>query len=190
MSTPCATLDLEVPLDSSQEARFAAFVAAHRDRAVRIAWRLTGEDQAVAEEVAQDAFVRALRALPRFRDEASLATWFHRILVRQALNRRRWRGLRQRWGGLWGDASPLDERTDSAPRPVGDAALRARIAVAMDHLSPGQRAVFTLVHLEGFTVAEAAALVGCAEGTAKSHLHRALASLRAELSQAREEYGT
>jgi RNA polymerase sigma-70 factor (ECF subfamily) len=184
MTSPSATLDLETPLAALREERFAAFVATHRDRAVRIAWRLTGEDQATAEEVAQDAFARAFCALPGFRDEASLSTWFHRILVRQALNRRRWRGLRERWGGLWGG----DHEVHAAAAPAGDARLRARVAAAMDRLSPGQRVVFALVHLEGFTIVEAAGMVGCAEGTAKSHLHRALATLRTELSAAREEY--
>ena len=59
----------------------------------------------------------------------------------------------------------------------------------MERLSPGQRTVFTLVHLEGFTVVEAAEIAGCVTGTAKSHLHRALRTLRAVLAPEREEYG-
>jgi RNA polymerase sigma-70 factor (ECF subfamily) len=48
----------------------------HRDRALRIAWRLLGRDAAAAEDVAQEAFVRAYRGLGSFRGEAELATWF------------------------------------------------------------------------------------------------------------------
>jgi len=58
----------------------------------------------------------------------------------------------------------------------------------MGRLSPGQRCIFTLVHLEGFTVDDAAAIAGCAPGTARSNLHRALETLRAALGDAREEY--
>jgi RNA polymerase sigma-70 factor (ECF subfamily) len=182
----------EVPLSASREERFAQLVDSNRDRAVRLAWRLTGEDQATAEEVAQDAFLRAYTALDRFRDDAAMSTWFYRILVRQAANRRRWRGLRERWGGLWSggpgrDSVDPSEVVPAPTAPASDPALRARIAAAMDQLSPGQRAVFTLVHLEGFTLREAAEITSVAPGTAKSHLHRALVSLRSTLEPTRQE---
>ena len=190
MNAASTTAAPEVILSTRREQRFAALVGRHREQAVRIAWRLIGEDRATAEEVAQDAFLRAYAGLGRFRDEAEMSTWFFRILVRQAANRRRWRGLRQRWGDLWGTGEAEGPGVESAaaggPAP-GDPALRARIATAMDALSPRQRAVFTLVHLEGFTVAEAAAIAAIAPGTAKSHLHRALEALRAELEPQREE---
>ncbi len=76
-----ATDDLDV--------RFAHFVQDHRARAVSIAWRLLGKDRGAAEDVAQDAFLKAYTALPRFRQDASFETWFYRILVRQASNHRR-----------------------------------------------------------------------------------------------------
>jgi len=177
-----ATAAAVAPVATDREARFAAFVADHREQAVRMAWRLTGGDQATAEEVAQEAFLRAHRALGRFREEAQLSTWFYRILVRQAANYRRWRGVRQFWSGAFREDAP-----DPRPAPRGDPALRGRIETAMDQLSPKQRSVFTLVHLEGFTVEETAEIVGCATGTAKSHLHRALTSLRTELAPLREE---
>ena len=67
------------------------------------------------------------------------------------------------------------------------AQLREKISAAMDQLSVQQRFVFTLVHLEGFTVAESAEAVGCATGTAKSHLHRALVQLRKQLATQAQE---
>ena len=167
----------EVPLAQ----RFEAFLVSHRDRARRLAWRLVGGDAAAAEDVVQDAFLRAYRALPRFREEAALSTWFYRILVRQAANHRRWRRLRERMGG-WGDR----EAPDPQPTPVGDPGLRDRIARALDGLSRRQREVFVLVHLEGFTVRETAGLLGKPDGTVKSHLHRALKHLRRELADLRE----
>jgi RNA polymerase sigma-70 factor (ECF subfamily) len=163
------------------EASFEAFVASHRERARRIAWRLVGGDAGAAEDVAQDAFLRAYRSLGRFRQEAALSTWFYRILVRQAANHRRWRLLRERMGG-WGNPEAADPRA----APTGDPALRQRIASAMDELTGRQRQVFVLVHLEGFTVRETAGLIGRPEGTVKSHLHRALARLRHELADLSE----
>lgn len=175
----------EVDEVAAREARFAAFVDAHRARAVSTAWRLVGGDAAAAEDVAQDAFVKAWKALPKFRDDARLSTWFYRILVRTASNHRRWKGVRDKWRAFTGDEVP-DVPTETPSRDQG---LQRRIAEALDGLSKGQREVFVLVHLEGFTVKEAAEVLGKAQGTLKSHLHRALKSLRRELKDLMEEGG-
>lgn len=159
----------------SREERFEAFVASHRERAVRLAWRLVGGDLDAAEDVAQEAFVRAHRALDRFRGEASLGTWFYRILVRQAARHRRWRAVRERFA-----RAAVPEPGASPPR--GDPVLRERIAAALGRLTRAQREAFVLVHLEGFTVRESAEVLGKPEGTVKSHLHRALRSLREDLA--------
>ena len=166
--------------ESDRERRFDEFVHGYRDRAVRIAWRLLGGD-AAAEDVAQEAFARAHRGLARFRDEARLSTWFYRILVNEVRRHQRWRILR---GARSGDTDP-DALPD--PRTTGDAArsdlaLRRRIGDAIAALPRGQREVFVLVHLEGLSIAEAASATGRAVGTMKSHLHRALASLRTRLA--------
>jgi RNA polymerase sigma-70 factor (ECF subfamily) len=158
------------------EQRFEAFVASHRERAMRLAWRLIGGDDAAAQDVTQDAFVSAWRALGRFREEASLPTWFYRILVRKAHSHRRWQAVRDRFRGEAADPP------DPAAAPPGDPGLRHRITVALDGLSRRQREAFVLVHLEGFTVRETAAFLGSREGTIKSHLHRALRHLRRELA--------
>lgn len=155
------------------DGRLDAFVAAHRDRAVRVAWRLCGGDDATAQDVAQSAFLRASIAVHTVRDPARLEAWFYRTLVHQARNHRRWRAVRERLLGPWREPA-----TASGSDPL----LRRRITASLDALSPGQREAFVLVHLEGFTVEEAAALVGSAPGTIKSHLHRALVALRADLA--------
>jgi len=164
---------------AERDRRFAAFVDVHRERAVRMAWRLVGGDSAAAEDVTQDALLRAYRALPRFREESSLETWFYRILIRQAANHRRWAGVRRIWSAP--DIPSLDPEDPHRSVP-GDAALRRRIAQALESLSRRQREAFVLVHLEGYTVVEAAELLGKPPGTLKSHLHRALVSLRRTLS--------
>ncbi len=164
-------------VDADRERRFAAFVSEHRSRAVGLAWRLVGGDGAAAEDVAQEAFVRAYRGLDRFREQASLSTWFYRILVNEAQRHRRWRWVRRSVGG-----DVPEDLPDPRPDPPGDPALRARVRKALGRLPHGQREVFVLVHLEGFTVGEAAEMTGRATGTIKSHLHRALAALRWELA--------
>jgi RNA polymerase sigma-70 factor (ECF subfamily) len=160
---------------------FAAFVESRRDRAVRMAFRLLGGDEAAAEDAAQNAFLRAFSGLAKFRGEAAVDTWFYRILVREVSRQRRWRAVRQLWSGAPETApEPID------PAPEGDSGLRRRIAAALEQLTAAQREVFVLVHLEGFTISEAAAVLGKATGTLKSHLHRALAALREELGDLRE----
>jgi len=164
---------------SMNEARareFEAFVAAHRDRAIGLAWRLLDGDGAAAEDVTQEAFVRAYRALDRFRGDSEMSTWFFRILVNEARRHRRWRWVRQRVAG-----EMPEEIADPDPASLGDPGLRQRIVRALDRLPRGQREAFLLVHLEGFTATEAAAITGRAVGTIKSHLHRAVLVLRREL---------
>jgi len=167
-------------LTVDKTARFARFVDAHRERAIRTAWRLCGGNATAAEEVAQEAFVRAWHGLHGFREEAELSTWFYRILVREAGRYRRWRAVRERWAAVTGRPEPTRE-------VYGDPGLRKRIGAAVESLSPNQREVFVLVHLEGFTVKETAEITGRAPGTVKSHLHRALVGLRAALADLKKE---
>ena len=180
--TGAAALELSAaPLEL--EERFGDFVVSHRDRARRLAWRLLGGDQDAAEDVVQDAFVKAYRALGHFREDASLETWFYRILVNQAHKHRRWTAVRQRWSAPW------DEEQAAAPVESGDPALRRRITRALTKLTRRQREAFVLVHFEGFTVRETGNLLGAPEGTVKSHLQRALKALRIELADLQDGIG-
>jgi RNA polymerase sigma-70 factor, ECF subfamily len=179
------------PEQVSAAGSFSAFVAAEQDRAVALAYHLTGGDRELAKEVAQEAFIKAYRALPGFRGEATLRTWFTRILMREAAGARRRQQWRERLFSWWwpgpesGEGGP--ERLAASPRLHEP--LRQRIADAVLSLSEGQRQVFVLVHLEGMTVEETARILEKAPGTVKSHLHRALVSLRAQLAGALEEVG-
>lgn len=161
---------------------FGAFFEANVDRARRLAWRLVGGDDAAAEDVVQDAFVKAYRNLHKFRAEARIESWFFRIVVNEAHNYRRWRGIREIWSGARGEEPP-----DPTARDESDPMLRERISKALGGLSRGQREAFVLVHLEGFTVRETAEMLGSAQGTVKRHLHRALGKLRSELAGEKEE---
>jgi RNA polymerase sigma-70 factor, ECF subfamily len=163
-------------LEAARERAFGAFVAEHRDRAIGLAWRLVGGDSA-AEDIAQEAFVRAYRGLGALREESSLAGWFYRILLNEVQRYRRRRWVRQRFSGEMPASLP-----DPGATVIGDSLLRERVVQALERLPRGQREAFVLVHLEGFTVSEAAEITGRANGTLKSHLSRALHALRAQLA--------
>ncbi|WP_276204360.1 RNA polymerase sigma factor [Enhygromyxa salina] len=163
-----------------REAAFERFVATHYDRAVRFAWRLSGAGNGVAEELAQEAFVVAYDKRLALRDPAALEGWFFRILARRAANHRRWSAVRTRF------ARSFVPEPSPAPNPP-EPALRARIGAAMDQLSEAQRAVFVLVYLEGFTLDQAAEMLDKAPGTVRTHLHRALKTLRSELAEVMAE---
>lgn len=182
MSLPRAGDTLGLLSDSTAQATLSldALVAAHGERAVRIASRFVRGDRAAAEDIAQDAFAKAWRALPRFRGEAELATWLFRVVVNESLSHLRRQKLRDRVVALFGPERP-------ASAPPRDPTLRARIEAALSTLTASERAVFTLVHLEGFTLEETAAVCGRAIGTVKSQLHRALVKLRRELASCWEE---
>jgi RNA polymerase sigma-70 factor (ECF subfamily) len=184
VGTEPSTLELALPAMSSSKdaderlARFRGFVVEHQDRAVRVAVRMLGGDLATAEDVAQEAFIRAFRGLPRFRGDSSLSTWFHRILVREVHRHRRWQQVRRVL-----QTTPLEELDlAAAPGPREDAGLRRRLLEALGLLTARQRDAVVLVHLEQFTVVEAAAMLGTAPGTVKTHVHRGMRVLRNELA--------
>jgi len=167
------------------DSRFRALVDEHQDAAIRTARRLLGGDCA-AEDVAQEAFLRAFKGLPKFRGEASLRTWFFRILVREVQRHKRWQVLRK----IWSTDSTSEMDLPAIERPAGDSALRSRIVTALDGLPQRQREAFVLVHLEQFTVKEAAEILGVSLGTAKVHVHRATKALRVSLGDLRESETT
>ena len=173
-------LEAAATASSSPAPSLDALLAAHGERAVRIASRFVRGDRAAAEDIAQEAFAKAWRSLAGFRGEAELATWLYRVVVNEGLSHLRRQRVSDRLLALFGP-----ERPAGAPR--SDPSLRARIEEALSALSPHERAVFVLVHLEGFTVDEAAAIRGRAVGTIKSQLHRALTKLRRELASCWEE---
>lgn len=164
-------------LGGDPEAAFHRLVQEHQDRAFRLALRLIPGDAAAAEDVVQEAFVRAHRALPKFRGDAKLSTWFDRILIREA-----YRHFRRPWRRWLAGADPEAQSASRAPAEApSDPLLRAKIEASLGRLTPPQRTAFVLVHMEGYTVNEVAEMTQRSAGTVKSHLHRALTRLRVEL---------
>lgn len=152
---------------------FRELVEQHRDRAYGLALRIlrSAED---AEEVAQDAFLRAWQALPGFRGEARFSTWLHQIVVRRALDRlETLKARRGREGVLDEDALPALDGPDPAAR-----ATAMRVERLLDRLSPIQRAAVTLYYFEDQAVERVAEILEMPENTVKTHLARARATLR------------
>lgn len=145
----------------------------HAPRVHTVIRRLTGDD-AQADDVAQEAWLRAIRALPTFRGQSLFGTWLHRIAVNCALYRRRQKAR------LAGREGELPEAIPSRA-PVGQPLLRMRLERAMDRLPEGMRRVLILHDVEGYTHEEIAELMGVAPGTCKSQLFKARAKMRALL---------
>jgi RNA polymerase sigma-70 factor (ECF subfamily) len=166
---------------TGSEQAFRALVERHQGRAVALAHRLTGA-RADAEEVAQDAFLRAWRALPEFRGEAAFATWLHRIVTHVALDRRAV-VARRRTREVGVDEAGLESlAADAGPGPGGDAAedrITARFrAELLAGLTEVQRTAVSLHYLEDRPVLEVAQAMGLPENTVKTHLSRARAAMR------------
>jgi RNA polymerase sigma-70 factor (ECF subfamily) len=168
------------------DAAFPDLVTAHQDRLYTIALRLLG-DRRDAEEVAQDALVRAFRAMhgyPRERIAGlRLRPWLASITVNLARNRRRRLDDRQPPNQLEPmlDAG-FDPATDdrrAAPALTADRRETQReLAVALLRLAPGVRAAIVLRHVDGLSVAEVAEALDRPEGTIKAQVHRGLKELR------------
>lgn len=166
---------------------FRALVDRHRDRAYGVALRVL-RSAPDAQEVAQDAFVKAWRALPGFRGESKFSTWLHSIVVRRALDRAATlKNRRAREVDLDAVAEPgAADAGTSADRT----ALRMRMERMLDRLSDAQRTVVTLYYYEERSVDDVATALGMPTGTVKTHLSRARATLReAWLAEHSEEAG-
>ncbi|MEW5991084.1 MAG: RNA polymerase sigma factor [Chloroflexota bacterium] len=172
------------------DASFEALLRAHQDRCYSIALRLLG-DPRDAEEVAQDAFVRAYRAIAGYEPDRiralRLRPWLASIVVNLARNRRR--RLDERTPPL--QLEPIVEAggdatfPEAGPSPHERAARRETIrglAAALLALPPGPRSAVVLRHVDGLSVAETAVALGRPEGTVKAQVSRGLAQLRVVLA--------
>ncbi len=159
---------------------YSVLVDRYQAVALRAAYVVTGS-RADAEDAVQEAFVKAYLALGRFRDGAPFKPWLLRIVTNEAKNRRRSRGRREDLGLRAARERPSG---DAAPSPE-EAALRHEDAEnllrALRRLRTSDRLVIAYRYWLGLDEAEMAAALGCARGTVKSRLSRALERLRAAL---------
>jgi RNA polymerase sigma-70 factor (ECF subfamily) len=174
---------LSAHVDGDADA-FGELFARHRDRLWAVALRTMGNPADAADGL-QDGMVAAFRRAGSFRGEAAVTTWLHRVVVNACLDRIRAARVRA------ADALPddLEERaargalvasTDDDHDPEAGALAAERRQVVLDALAtlaPDQRAALVLVDMEGYSVAEAAEILDCAEGTVKSRCSRGRARL-------------
>ena len=149
--------------------------------AFRVAWLVTRE-RGEAEDAAQEAFVKAYYALPRFRPDSPFRPWLLKIVANEARNRarstRRRQGLALRAAAVSdGDAAPSPE---TAVLAIAD---RETLVAALNALPPPDREVIGYRFLLGLSESETADVLGVRQGTAKSRLSRAMARLRAVLEE-------
>jgi RNA polymerase sigma-70 factor (ECF subfamily) len=149
----------------------------HWPRAYRAAY-LVVHDAAAAEDIAQEAFLSAVRSLDRFDRRRPFGPWLHRIVVNRAIDWTRARTLRREVGdeGLLTAAAPADP----APRPLSEG-----ITGALAELTPEHRAVIVLRYLLEYTPGEIAELLELPRGTVNSRLRRGLDRLQAHVEEDR-----
>ena len=167
-------------------AAYAQLIDKYHGRVFGIICRMCGYQD--AEDIAQDVFVRALKALRNFQfhGQASFRTWLYRIAVNAAINELRTRGRRSHIIGpsleeMEENDAGITERIcpDWSQSPevlVERDELRRAVHQALGQLSAGHRLVIVLVDLEGMPYEQAAKVVGCPVGTIKSRLARARAA--------------
>ena len=150
------------------EAAVEELFARHWSGAYRAAYLVTG-DSAAAEDIAQEAFLAALRALPSFDVRRPLRPWLHRIVVNRAIDFARARALRAEVG----EAAAADHAAPEE-RPVG---VGDQVVEALQRLAPEQRAVVVMRYLLELTPGEIAAALDIPRGTVNSRLRRGLDAL-------------
>jgi RNA polymerase sigma-70 factor (ECF subfamily) len=158
---------------------FAELFRRHRDRLWAVALRTLGDREEAADAL-QDALVSAFRSAGTYRGEAAVTTWLHRIVVNACLDRVRRRQARP--------TVPLGAReVVSRWDDHGRTETRIDVEAALSTLPDGQRAAIVLVDMQDMPIAEAAVVLGVAEGTVKSRCSRGRAALAQLLRAATAE---
>ena len=158
---------------------FGSLVQRYQDIALRVAYLIAG-DADEAEDIAQDAFVKAHAALSRFRADAPFRPWLLQIVANEARNRRRAAGRRAHLALRAGHAASGDAAPSPEAAALADEQRRALLA-AVDTLRDDDRRAIACRYFLDLSEAEMAEALGCARGTVKSRLSRALTRLRAQL---------
>ncbi len=144
---------------------FAQLVLRYQSQLRIWARRLCDGDYHLADDLAQEAFIKAYAALPAFRAEAKFSTWLYRITFNIAANR--WRRKKLQW-------CELDERdqTNEETNEIYDFAIKRDVEAAIQQLSPPQQLAIKLSFEDGFSHGEVAEIMGLPLGTVKTHVLR------------------
>jgi len=167
---------------------FRVLVDRHGRRLFRLAYRMTGNEHD-AEEIVQDAFLRAFRRLERFESRSNFGTWLYRICANCALDRMRKQkseNSRREPAGNPEEGMPdaLETAASTAPGPdrlAMSGELGAGVRTAMGSLSATERAAFVMRHVDGSSIEEIATTLDLSIGATKNTVFRAVQKLRKEL---------
>ena len=183
--------DLIRQAQAGSRAAFDALVRQYEQQVLRLALHLTGSEQD-AEDIYQEAFLKAFRYIGNFRFECSFYTWIYRIVTNLCLDQLRRRKTRREDQGIIIDhsgeeidvlTSVSDDRSFSNPaRELDRKVLGERIQAALDKLTPRERMVFELKHYQGLRLRTIGEMLNTTEETAKNTLFRATKKLRAQLA--------
>lgn len=187
-------MDLIREAQAGSRAAFDALVRQYEHQVLRLAMHLTGSEQD-AEDIYQEAFLKAYRYLGNFRFECSFYTWIYRIVTNLCLDQLRRRKTRREDSAVVLDhsgdeidlmASVSDDRAFSNPgKELDRKVLGERIQVALDTLTPRERTVFELKHYQGLRLRTIGEMLNTTEETAKNTLFRATKKLRSQLAGVR-----
>jgi RNA polymerase sigma-70 factor (ECF subfamily) len=170
--------------DGDQEA-FRSLVERYSRYVFSVAYRLTGSVED-AEDVVQNAFLKAHRQLSRFEARADFKTWLHRITVNCAIDlirSRRHREIGHDPADLEAGTTPArpSEAVPGPDRLMLSAEIRDRLREGLTQLTPSERAAFTLRHVEGLSIREVASAMGLKTEAAKNSIFRAVRKMRVAL---------
>jgi RNA polymerase sigma-70 factor (ECF subfamily) len=164
-------------------------VGRYQQRVYTMAYHMCAGDDQEAEDLTQEAFLKAFRHLGQFRGEAAFFTWFYRIVVNVCMDGKR---RHRRWKRLFPPWQRREEKNEDrvavsgekdALQSLKDKQLSEDIRQSMKSLPEKQRLVFQLKIIDGMSIREIAQVLGAAEGTVKSHLFRATRSMREALRE-------
>ncbi len=181
-------LDLVEASRNGDPEAFGALVKMYMPRAIAFARQMTG-DADDAQDLAQDAFIKAYKALDSFKGGSSFYTWFIRILSNVCLDFLRKRTFikkifffaapeEEEDGHDAVDLAPDNSRSINPDMPLEQKELRAALKKALLSLPPRQRAVFLMKHEEDLKLSEIAVALKISEGAVKAHLFRAVETLK------------
>ena len=173
--------ELEIIRKAAQGDRtaFRELVLAHSHAMFRLAWRLTS-DETAAEDIVQDAFIKAWRSIGNFRMESSFRSWLHRITVNTAMDHLRKQSSRKQY-----ETEELDyEHAGQAavmPRQDQQIDIQTQTRTAMMNLTEAERSALLLRHFEGHSIKEIAQMLEMTTGSCKQTVFRAVRKMRIAL---------
>jgi RNA polymerase sigma-70 factor, ECF subfamily len=187
-----AETDLIREAQAGSRSAFDALVRQYEHQVLRLALHLTGSEQD-AEDIYQEAFLKAYRYIGNFRFECSFYTWIYRIVTNLCLDQLRRRKTRREDHAVMVDrsgdeidllAAVSDDRAFSNPaRELDRKLLAEKIQEALGKLTPRERMVFELKHYQGLRLRTIGEMLNTTEETAKNTLFRATKKLRSQLAE-------